>query len=243
MTSSTTAKTNGQGVALARFTLGISTKANPAFRRISSDTYSTQVGENIVDASLPSGAKLSAPFTAIGVPGESNHMRKTFGDGMWTAVLSFAGFVSVDVEDEYDNPVSNIPVVFQVKNPTQNPNTPNCPIPATDTRNAYLIETGADCLKQSPTWGTCGITGNQTMTVKTDYTGAAAELILGGMEDGIYTITAMASNLTTSFKLYTYDSYMMKTGPARAQTIHTTNYLPPPRIHPISTATTSMQAR
>ncbi len=207
--TSIVATTNNSGVASATPMLGKYTKDNPTFILEAGYAYAMQAGENIIDASLPSGVNLTVPFTAIGVPKDADHLTPLYGNGTWGAVLSFAGFVSVDVEDIYNNPISNVTVTFTAANPVQNPDTPNCPWTSQDSRKTYLTDTGLACIMNSPTWGICGDTTKQTLTVVSNYTGAAAQVIFGGMEDAIYSIQATALNVNASFKLYTYDLYAL----------------------------------
>jgi len=203
-------KTSVIGMAEVEFLLGKETKSNTTFWWNAGNTYAQQVGENLVDAALTSGAGLTKPFTAYGFPKAAHHITPLHGDGTWGAALSFAGFVSVAVEDEYNNPVSNVPVTFTAAEPVQNPDEPNCPITAPVTKKAYLLETSTACISNAPTWGTCGDTLKSSLTLTTDHTGAAAQVILGGMEDAIYVISASAPNKpAVNLKLYTYDLYAL----------------------------------
>ena len=208
LATSMVATTNKNGVASATLTLGQKTSANPTFMD-EGKTYYQQVGENIVDAALPSGTNLTVPFTAIGFPKDADHLTPLHGNGTWGTVLSFAGFVSVDVEDVYNNPISNVTVTFTAADPVQNPDTPNCPWTSQDSHKTYLTDTGLACIVNAPTWGTCGLTSQQTLPVTSNYLGAAAQVILGGMEDAIYTINATALGFTTGLNFYTYDFYKL----------------------------------
>ncbi len=213
-----TVPTNNLGIASVTLTLGQKTSENPTFWWYEDQVTSQkpeQIGENLVDATLPSGAGITTPFTAYGFPKAARHMKLVhpLGD-MWSVVLSFAGFVSVNVEDEYNNPVSNISVTFTAADPIQNPSEPNCAWTTQDSRKTYLTETSLPCIKNSPTWGTCGDTTKQALTVKTDSTGAAAQVVMGGMEDAIYTIQANALDFSASFTFKTLDSYSGGTCPS-----------------------------
>ena len=160
--------TNYLGIASTNVTLGKYTKDNPAFVWDTGYTYSMQVGENIINASLPSGTSLTTPFTALGFPKAPDHMTQTYGNGTYGVVLNFAGFISVDIEDAFNNPISNAAVQF-ASVPVANP---SCS--ADTTKNyASLVSTDAACLNQSPVWGDCG-NPVSAMTVTTSNTGAAS---------------------------------------------------------------------
>ena len=121
-----------------------------------------------------------------------------YGNGIWGPILTFAGFVSVNVEDEYNNSISNLPIEFQAGSATVNPAAPNCANPGTETKKAYLLDTSLACLKSAPAWGECGDTSKQALPVITDNTGASAHLILGDLPDAIYPITAVCKDLGES---------------------------------------------
>jgi len=213
-TGTITATTNNAGIASVRLFLGQKTSANPTFMQQTESGLSNpygeaiQVGENIVDAALPTGTGITTPFTAYGFPKEPHHLKPLYPLGdTWNLILSFAGLASVTVEDEYDNPVSNVPVTFTAGDPVQNPDTPNCAWTAQDSRKTYFTETGLACIKNSPTWGTCGDTLASSLTVTSGHAGASAQVIMGGMEDAFYTIKAKTLNYSASFTFKTLDSY------------------------------------
>jgi hypothetical protein len=207
ITTTTTAITNAQGIASASPILGRYTNNNPTFVWDTGNTYSQQAGENIIDAALPTGTNLTTPFTALGMPGAPDHLNPLHGNNTWGVPLSFAGFVSAAVEDVLNNPISNITVTFSVADPVQDPYH-RCEWTTIDiTHKTYLTETGLACINNSPTWGACGDTNKQKMTAITSHTGAAAEVILGGMDNALYTVTAIASSLSATFALHTYELY------------------------------------
>ena len=207
ITTTTTAITNAQGIASASPILGRYTNNNPTFVWDTGYTYSQQAGENIIDAALPTGTNLTTPFTALGMPGAPDHLNPLHGNNTWGVPLSFAGFVSAAVEDVLNNPISNITVTFSVADPVQDPDH-RCEWTTIDiTHKTYLTETGLACINNSPTWGACGDTNKQKMTAVTSHTGAAAEVILGGMDNALYTVTAIASSLSATFALHTYELY------------------------------------
>ncbi len=208
--ASITTTTDTQGIAAVAYTLGKQTKDNPAFKKLTTEANSTQVGENIIDAQLPSGTSITKPFTVYGKPGKADHITAIYPpNGIYLTgdALSSAGFVSSAVQDADSNPISNVTVTFTVSDEVKQQLATNCPW-SVDSRNTYLIPAGAACLVNAPTWGACGLTSQQTITALTDYTGAAAQLILGGTQNAIYTINATAPvsgpQNTAEFKFHTY---------------------------------------
>jgi hypothetical protein len=192
-------KTDSKGIASVPFILGQKTSDNPTFLWEAGYTYSQQVGENIVDASLPSGIRITTPFTAYGLPREASQIKKTFGGGRWS-ILSFAGFVSVSIEDIYGNPISNLPVDFQVLPAVDKS---RCSTLNQDMKQAVLVKRGDPCLKNSPTWGECSAPSSYIQEI-TDSKGAVVHVILGGVPDAEYPIKAASGNLSTEFYFYTF---------------------------------------
>jgi hypothetical protein len=217
--SSVTVTTDSTGVASVNLTLGKDTSVNSTFWWYDdkSRPLPDQAGENIVDAALSSGTAITTPFTEYGLPGTPTKVNKVYGDKTEGYALSFAGFVSVSITDNNSNPVSNIPVTFTTDFPVQNTATePDCNWTGDESRKTYLLETSESCLKNAPTWGTCGDNLKSSLTVTSDYTGAAAEVILGGREDAVYSILASAPTISApkaekekTFEIYTYDLYAL----------------------------------
>jgi hypothetical protein len=215
-----TVPTNTTGIASVLLTLGQMTSSNPTFWYYSStDTthpYPDQVGENLVDAALPSGTRISTPFAAYGFPKAARTMKALHGDGLASTILFLSGFVSVGLEDEYGNPISNLPVTIEALAPETTPESLKCN-PDT-TKNAYLIRTIEPCLSSAPIWGACGLVSQQTLTFYTHSRGAQAEVMLGGVPYAVYPIKATCTDpqkcinpatnelLYVDFKHYTYSS-------------------------------------
>ncbi len=205
--------TDISGIAAIRYRLGKETKTNPAFFFLDAkDIYPTQVGENIIEASLGSnGVATPKPFTEYGKPGKPSQMLQTHGDGTWGFILSFAGFVSVVMKDGNNNPIANLPVTFQALDAKANDSLPNCSDRYFDTtRGTLLTTTGDPCVKKAPIYGECpGASSGIDKILTTGAGTAMAEVILGGTPDAIYPITATCtdpkcSNLSVTFNLYTY---------------------------------------
>ena len=206
--------TDDSGIARIYFRLGKETKTNPAFFFLDAikDIYPTQVGENIIEASLgTNGATTPKPFTEYGKPGKPTQIVQTHGDGTWGLILSFAGFVSVVMKDSNNNPIANLPISFQALAAQANNDLPNCSKRYFDTKNGTLLTTTGDpCIKKAPIYGECTDASSVIDKILTTSAGTAmAEVILGGTPDAIYPITALCtdtkcSNLSTTFNLYTY---------------------------------------
>ncbi len=214
-TVTTTSVTNDQGVASVPFIPGKHTKDNPAYRN-PGNAYSTQVGENIVDAALPSGTNITRPFTVYGLPGPAHHITPIYppkGTYIPGDALSFAGFASAAVEDADNNPISNVTVTFEVSDSVKQTNTvTSCPWQLDTIQNTYLVSKGANCLDNAPKWGTCGVVSQQLLAATTDHTGAAAQVILGGTQNATFTITASAldssgTTISTNFEFRSNDIY------------------------------------
>lgn len=203
--------TDGKGIASVELILGEKTAANPIYWKEAENKHSVQVGENLVEASLPSGIRTTKPFTAYGFPGDPVAIRQTYGNGIWGTILSFSGFVSIIIEDRFGNPISNRSINFEVLDANPNPNLPKCDNKNRDIREAYLVKVDDPCIKKSPVWGDCGKPEFQRRMVETTSDkGAAIQIILGGLPGGIYPIEASYTDpisnnkLQTTFYHYTY---------------------------------------
>src|SRR3990170_3538809 len=184
-----TIPTNRQGIASAELTLGTSTNTNTVYVKKSTDEkYTHKVGENIVDASLASGTTIDAPFTSYAFAGDPVNVCPTYGDGITTAILSFSGFVSVSVEDQYGNPISNLPVDFEAQAAVPQG---SCLNPGQKT--AQLVKTNDTCLTSAPVWNQCG-TANTLISETTNSAGAAVNTILGEIPAAKYPIKATCTD-------------------------------------------------
>ncbi|MGD9162360.1 MAG: hypothetical protein PVG39_28380, partial [Desulfobacteraceae bacterium] len=201
---SVTVTTDVSGIASAKFKPGEKTTANPVFMK-KEGTYSQQVGQNIIDAELPSGGIIATPFVVYGFPDVPVSLKMLFGDGLNNAIMSFAGFVSVAVEDKYENPISNEDVTFTSNTPELKSDPCNG---ETDFSKALLIKQEDECLSKFPRYdGHSCSTAATTHTVPTSHEGAAVSVILGKAPDATYTIAASTPNVTGSleFSLDTYE--------------------------------------
>ena len=198
--------TDASGIASVELILGQHTKDNPTYIKTSAEAvFHQQVGENIVDVSLgATGESIRKPFTAYGFPQEPANLEKQFGDLLTSDILSFAGFVSVKVEDVYGNPIANVPVDFEALPPIEQV---ICTNPNRDTRPALLIQLDDPCMREGvfPTWGEC-VTEDIEIEDVTDILGVArAHILMGGVPRALYLIEARYLNLYTTFQRYSND--------------------------------------
>jgi hypothetical protein len=141
-------------------------------------------------------------------------MRPIHGDGLSSTILFLSGFVSAVIEDEHGNPISNLPVEFEVLEPEIFPESMTCNPDMT--KKAYFIPAAEPCLKTAPVWGACGDTTKQKLPVLTTHLGAQAEVMMGGVPYAGYPIRATCMDpqkctdpatdelLRADFKHYTY---------------------------------------
>ncbi len=192
-----TTKTDRNGIASAALTLGQKTADNPVYRYTEGNTFSDQCGGNVVDAVLDSGIAITTPFMAYGVPGPIANLRKTHGDQEVGQIHSFAGFVSLYVEDSYGNPIANQPVSFTLGTPIDNS---QCAYANRDATPAALVKGGDPCLSNSPTTADLSAckTAAQAIDVMSSKDGAAVEVILGGSPETSYPIKAQAKMQTAA---------------------------------------------
>lgn len=110
-------KTNGNGISEVQLRLGSKTADSPAFMKIDpEDKHYTQVGENLVEASLKSsGIKTLKPFTAYGTPREPRKIDSYNLGNPKMDILSYIGPISIILFDQEGNPVANQPGGFRLK--------------------------------------------------------------------------------------------------------------------------------
>jgi hypothetical protein len=195
-----TVNSDYNGIAEAALTLGRKTSANPFLWWESGYTYSEQVGENIIEAKLASGSTLHAPITAYGFPDVPASLVKTEGDIELGQALSWNGPLVALVEDQYGNPIANQEVTFTVLPVVD---LSDCVIPNQDLRPAQLVEPDDGCFDTMVYYGQCA-TATDTLTMISSRKGAHVQIILGGVPDGEYKVTAGAAGLTETFLHYAY---------------------------------------
>ena len=197
--------TKGNGVASVNLILGKYTSDNPTMWMKKEYTYAMQVGENIVDARLESGLKIIEPFTAFGFPTEDKtewKIRMIHGEGEEGNILSWVGYVSVVVEDNYQNPVSNVPVTFTSGN-VQKRDGAVCDYSGQSFENAKLVNRNDSCMDGIPTYDQCGT--DKIEDVVTSRRGALVQVILGSRPEGKYPIKVTSGELNAiTINLYTW---------------------------------------
>jgi RHS repeat-associated protein len=190
--STTTVESDFLGVASATPTLGQQTAASPMYVRANpSATYPTQVGENIITASVtgPLGrAMLAAPFQLFAYPGDAHHVVKVLGDGNTAVAGTSAGTVRARVEDRYGNPLSNVPVNFAVQPAVADAQS----LPAS-ARNMVVYPSEPVCANHTPILGSGECGELDRLSVETSVFGASVETILGDTVGTTFTIQAEAT--------------------------------------------------
>jgi transglutaminase-like putative cysteine protease len=183
--------TDSLGIASANPTLGRKTGDAPFFVRASTtDTYTTQVGENLVQARVTSTGgdiALTEPFQVFGFPGEPAHILKVLGDGNRAIVGTYGGTVRARLVDEFDNPISNSDLTFVVQ--TAVPNTGPLPDGAL---NLTIFPLGS-CENRMPILGDCN--ARLDAVVETSVFGASVETIMGDTVDTVFKVAASAAGV------------------------------------------------
>ena len=196
--------TDHRGQAKAVLTLGRYTADNPDFWFETGYTYIQQVGANVVQAALASGALTDAPFMAYGFPDVEDpalwQMAKTHGDGKEGPIFAWAGFVNVVVADAFGNPISNQEVAFTRGRVSE---LSPCVEPVENPAPLLLIHPQDPCVEDGiPYYGQCG---QGSVISVTGWGGAMCQIMAGGTPDAQYTIDATCQGLARSFTLTTWD--------------------------------------
>ncbi len=190
------------GEAGAWFELGKYTKDNPIYYKESLLAPSvTQALVNTLNVVSQNSIGLQGGYTAIGIPDKPVALIKIM-DASSAVLGSYSGFIAAMVQDQYNNPVSNIPISFNVQN--MNYVQGNIPDGAL---NMYLVSEnhiGMNGCPPLPTLNdrtTCFASGS--ITEMSDFKGASVGVIMGNLADTIYSLTASEEGLDTL--TFTYD--------------------------------------
>ena len=188
------ATTDAQGMAAVSLKLGQVTADNPVYvLRNKGDEFATRALVNEVDAVALSRAGallLEAPFTALALPDDPASLLRTdapraFGTaGLWSEAMN------IQVVDLFENPVSNVSVIFSVGTAT-----PLCSPPPAGLQNAVVFDNsgvGGDCSLDQPVLGDCG---SSSLTVTSSVRGAGAGVILGNATNTLYHIDVSSSGV------------------------------------------------
>ncbi|MBI3607513.1 MAG: hypothetical protein HY207_06080 [Nitrospirae bacterium] len=203
-TKSTTVKTDDLGLARTTPFLGKKTSDDPFYVKAkTTDTYPTQVGQNIVTAKV-SGTRgeisIDIPFQLFAYPEDPDHLSKVLGDNNRTIVGTSAGTIRVRVEDKYDNTLSNEKVVFTVL-----PAVPNTGSLPSNAKNIVIYPQEPPCPIFTPILGECN--GVNQLTLATSIFGASVETILGNTVDTLYRVSvAVKENSAVPSQLFTLSS-------------------------------------
>lgn len=120
-----TVRSNQLGVASVRLEPGQRTSDNPIYLfRNSEDVYLTKAGYNLVNAEAASHHGLlatSKSFEAIAYPREKTKLVRTYTPVyLIPAVLTDIDFFRLEVQDEFDNPISNQLITAELQGSTPN---------------------------------------------------------------------------------------------------------------------------
>jgi len=178
--------TDSRGSATVPFTLGKKTASNPAFVKENGKQYSVQVGENIVDAVLLTNGKGISPFSLYGLPGNPHRIVN------WTSprtdvVLAWAGSTHIVVEDENNNPVANVPVVYQALDAY---GFESC-FSLSDAKPAILINRSNSCFGKIPLYGQCDDPQTSTSETTDAFGSAPVYVMLGDIPGAHYDVKVM----------------------------------------------------
>ena len=199
--------TGENGIAKAEqvpLTLGKYTSDNPYYKKIDSkDEFVTQVGRNIVAASVKStlgDISMLQPFEEYGKPDKPKEIIKVLGHGNMAMANGPGGSLVAKVVDQYGNPISNLTIQFETME-TESRHA-DVPLPQ-QYRNVQLYKP-AECNISYPLYGEC--TTVEEIKVKTEYNGAIAGTILGNTVNTKYIVQAETIEtelLPSLFELYT----------------------------------------
>ncbi len=201
-----TARTDSRGIARAALRLGTRTADNPYYLKTGTeDEYYTQVGLNIVTASVRSYAgerAVEEPFEAYGIPDSPYGIEKKFP---LTEPKSLAnspgGSLRVEVVDRYGNPLSNIEVTFSATEAESL----NAEVPLPEGyRNIEFYRPG-ECGNAYPLYGECAT--EKEIREKSAYFGVIVNTILGNTVNTKYTVEVSAAGLEPVYFTLRSDGY------------------------------------
>ena len=213
------AVTDRNGIARAALRLGTRTGDLPFYVRVHpADAHTAQVGQNIVTATAVGGEGeigLLAPFQQFAYPGPAHHITKVVGDQNQGAPGQSGGTLLARLEDQYDNPIANGELLFNVLPPESSQ--PGTLPPATV--NMVIYRQQPPCAVQVPTISDCS--GTNQISQTTSASGAAVETILGNTESTIYRVRVdVAGDLSIAPQTFTLSSL-------GERTFGTGSYAPP----------------
>ncbi|MGH9391787.1 MAG: hypothetical protein ACRD1Z_19470, partial [Vicinamibacteria bacterium] len=198
--------TNALGIATARLRLGKLTEDDPIYvRRNEADEHVTQALANEIEALADSEKgvlTLDAPFSAIGLPGPTTEIRRTNSPITRGFQMVWSDSIFVRAQDQYGNPISNVPVSFNVGTAT----VLSCDPPVSGFQNAAVFDNTQDksgrlvaCPVLHPILGECG---GPSFTDSTTVFGVSAGVILGSTSGALYVVNVSAPGLNTLTATY-----------------------------------------
>ncbi len=193
------------------FELGLHTKDNPIYYKQPNEQNVTQALVNTLNAISQNNIGLQGGYTAIGKP-EVAAALVSISDIVGTEWASYAGFVSVAAEDQYNNPVSNIPVTFNRIPMQYNGNG----VPPAGGLDMVLVPeenlgvNGCPALPTLDNAGICGA-GSGPKIETTDFRGVTMGIISGNVNNTTYGLRASSPGLKDLTYTYVYSGNFSNT--------------------------------
>ena len=195
--------TDINGIASAKLYTGKKTGDNPGYIKLaSSDQCVTQVGLNVVTASVKSSSGsiiLSPPFEIYGTPDIPFEVKGTLGNGISGMANNPTGSFVTMVLDKNGNPISNRSI--KLKTVGIVPRDGSNPLPA-NPRGVEFYDK-ATCSIPYPLFGDCP--SKAEVTVTTEYYGALTEGFFGDTVGTKYYVEA--SDVNSTLLAFSYEMY------------------------------------
>ncbi len=185
------AATDELGIARVTLKAGQHTDVNPVYAvQNPSDRYYTQALAHTIEVVAPAHdgvVPVSAPFEALAYPDVPQKLARTSAPRTYGREGLWADTLRVQVQDQYDNPLSNVDVTFSVGSAQF-----NCDPPPAGFQNAVVFDF-ATCAVGVPHLGDCG---SGSFTTTASLRGAFAGVILGNATATVYNVSVSAAGLT-----------------------------------------------
>ena len=197
--------TSINGFATTPFYAGKKTEDNPGYMKLSStDRYVTQVGNNIITATVKAGTgniSLSPPFEIYGIPDVPFEIKKVLGDSNKGLANNPVGSLVAQVVDKHGNPISNRTI--RMKANSIQPWYAGTTLPP-NPRGIEFYDKGS-CNNAFPLYGDCP--SKAEVPVTTEYYGAVSTAFFGDTVATRYSVEVKDINATNIlpayFELYT----------------------------------------
>ena len=204
--------TNYVGEASVEFKLGKYTNADPIYYKMT-DLPSEEVtlaGLNNLNIVSQNNIGLASGYTAIGMPDKPatltgiNNAPYDMG-----RLAAYSGYVAGNVVDQYNNPVSNVPVVFSAATNYLGTNSSDPlfqsnyePMAIVSWKNAGVVQ-GCPATPSQDNVQACE--GGPVITIPTTFKGADGYVITGNVCDAIYSLTLSSPMLPNQSVVYSWD--------------------------------------